>query len=161
MPLADPSGEIARQALSSMVEVPGSSSTNSPEPSTAELEAEAEEAAGDYYRAAGIEDWDHTYENLDSSTRSGFTREEWYQKNQYFADNGSVIYDIISVERQGGTRGPIVEVLLRLTYEDGSPSTRTTYFIYEDEDWKHRFGEEENGLFMPDASYDEFVAAQQ
>ena len=166
VPLEDPSGEIARQALSSMVEVPGFSSTSppgstSPGPDTVNLEADAEEAAGDYYRASGVGDWNYTYENLDSSTQSNFTREEWFQKNQWFADNGSVIYDIISVERQGGTRGPIVEVLLRLTYEDGSPSTRTTYFIYEDEDWKHRFGEEENGLFMPDASYDEFVAAQQ
>ena len=166
VPLEDPSGEIARQALSSMVEVPGSSSTSSPGstspgPDTANLEADAEEAAGDYYRASGVGDWNYTFENLDASTQSGFSREEWIQKNQYFADSGSVTYHILSAERRGGTQGPIVEVVLRLTYGDGSSSDRTTYFIYEDGSWKHRFSEEEDDLFMSDATYEEFVIAQQ
>ncbi len=47
-----------------------------------------------------------------------------------------------------------------LTYGDGTTSTRLTYFVYENGSWKHRFGEEENDLYMPDASYEEFVAAQ-
>jgi hypothetical protein len=121
----------------------------------------ADEAAVDYYRAAGVGDWDYTYEHLDSSTQSLFTREEWFQKNQWLADQGSVIYDILSVETMGDTQEPVVEVSLNLTYEDGSSSTRTTYFVYEDGAWKHRFGQEEYDLFMPDASYEEFVAAQQ
>ncbi len=128
--------------------------------STEELEAEAEEAAGDYYRAAGSEDWAYTYEHLDSETQNLFTREEWFQKNEWFADNGSVIYHIESVERLGTSSGLVVGVTLRLTYEDGSSSTRTTYFVYEDGVWKHRFGQEENDLFMPDLSYEEFVQAQ-
>jgi hypothetical protein len=54
-----------------------------------------------------------------------------------------------------------VEVSLRLTYEDGASSTRVTYFVFEDGEWKHAFGQEERDLFMPEASYEEFVAAQQ
>lgn len=123
------------------------------------IEAEVEEAAGDYYRAAGVEDWAYTYENLDEETQSGFTEEEWFQKNQWFADNGEVIYNIESVRRTG-TSSEYWGVTLRLTYEDGSSSTRETYFVYEDGEWKHRFGEEENDLFMPDATFGEFVEAQ-
>lgn len=154
-PLDDPSGEIARRALSSMVEVPDSSA-----PGTEDLEAQAEVAAGDYYRAAGVEDWAYTYENLDSETQSLFTEEEWSDKNQWFADNGEVIYHIESVERLGSSSGVVVEVSLRLTYGDGTTSTRATYFVYEDDTWKHRFGQEEYDLFMPALSYEEFVAAQ-
>jgi hypothetical protein len=51
-------------------------------------------------------------------------------------------------------------VAVRLTYADGSTSIRNTYFIYEDGEWKHRFSQEEYDLFMPDASYEEFLAAQ-
>jgi hypothetical protein len=51
-------------------------------------------------------------------------------------------------------------VAVRLTYGDGSTSARTTYFVYENGEWRHRFGKEEDDLFMPDVSYQEFVAAQ-
>jgi hypothetical protein len=44
--------------------------------------------------------------------------------------------------------------------EDGSSSIRDTYFVYEDGSWKHRFGREEYDLFMPGASYEEFVEAR-
>ncbi len=97
--------------------------------------------------------------DLDFETQSLFTREEWFQKNEWFADNGEVIYHIESVD-QVGTSTEYLGVNLTLTYGDGSSSTRTTYFVYEDGEWKHRFGQEEYDLFMPDASYEEFVAAQ-
>ncbi len=129
--------------------------------STEEIEAEAQDAAGDYYRAVGVEDWAYTYDHLDADTRSRFTRQEWFLKNQWFADNGSVIYTIQSAERLGASSGVVVEVTLRLTYEDGSSSTRETYFVLEDGEWRHAFGQEEYDLFMPEASYEEFVAAQQ
>lgn len=44
----------------------------------------------DYYEAVARQDWDYTYINLDSRTRRMFTKEEWDQKNQWFADNGSL-----------------------------------------------------------------------
>ena len=74
-------------------------------------------------------------------------------------DNGEVIYDVESVGRTG-TSSEFWGVTLTLTYEDGSSSTRTTYFVLEDGEWKHRFGQEENDLFMPDATFEEFVEAQ-
>jgi hypothetical protein len=51
--------------------------------------------------------------------------------------------------------------VVRLTFADGSTSLRNTSFVYEDGAWKHRFGEEEYDLLMPDASYKEFVSAQE
>jgi hypothetical protein len=97
---------------------------------------------------------------LDSETQDRFTREEWFLKNQWFADNGSVVYHVESVERLGTSGGTVVEVSLRLTYEDGSSATRITYSMLEDGEWKHAFGQEEYDLFMPEAPYGEFVAAQ-
>ena len=47
-----------------------------------------------------------------------------------------------------------------LTYEDDSTSICNIYFVYEDGSWRHHFSQEEYELFMPDASYEEFVKAQ-
>lgn len=105
-------------------------------------------------------DWAYTYENLDSETQALFTEEEWFAKNQWFADNGSVIYNIDSAESIETDGEQVVEVTLTLTYGDGTSSVRTTYFVYEGGAWKHRFGQEEHDLFMPELSYEEFVAAQ-
>ncbi len=126
---------------------------------TDDLAAQVEEAAGDYYRAVGVGDFDYTYDALDSETQALFTREEWLQKNQWFAGNGSVIYDIESVY-QAGTNDEYFAVTLKLTYEDGSSSTRTTYFVYENGQWLHRFGQEEKDLYGPGVSFDEWVDAQ-
>ena len=130
-------------------------------PTTEDFEAEAEEAAGDYYRAAGLEDWEYTYEHLATETQSRFTREEWFSKNQWFADNAPVTYHILSADLENAAAHEIVvRVSLRLTGEDGSSSIRETYFVSSDDSWEHRFGQEEYDLFMPDVSYEEFVEAQ-
>ncbi len=107
-----------------------------------------------------MEDWAYTYENLDSKTRSLFTEDEWFRKNQWFASNGSVTYNILSVEPQDTSVEPVAEVSVQVTGEDGSSSVRTTYFMYENGSWKHRFGQEEIDLFMPGVPYEEFVTAQ-
>jgi hypothetical protein len=163
-----PSGTPHASGLGPEEQGPATPSPDSPEATTAdpygqsteEIEAEVREAAEEYYRAVGLEDWDYTYDHLDAETKSRFTREEWFKKNQWFADNGEVIYRIESVERLGTSSGLVVGVSLRLTYEDGSSSTRSTYFVYEDGEWKHAFSQEEYDLFMPDAPYEEFVKAQ-
>ncbi len=64
------------------------------------------------------------------------------------------------MDLDASSREPIARVSLRLTYRDGLSSIRNTYFVYEDGEWKHRFSQEEYDLFMPEASYEEFVAAQ-
>jgi hypothetical protein len=51
-------------------------------------------------------------------------------------------------------------VAVGLTYAEGLTSICNTYFVYEDGSWRHRFSQEEYDLFMPDASYEEFVKAQ-
>lgn len=33
-------------------------------------------------------------------------------------------------------------------------------WVYEEGEWKHRFTDEENAIFLPDASYEKFVAAK-
>ena len=58
------------------------------------------------------------------------------------------------------TEGSVANVELRITGEDGSSFVRTTYFVQEGGEWKHRFSEEETDLFMPDATFEEFVEAQ-
>ncbi len=123
----------------------------------------AEEAAGEYYRAAGAGDWDYTYEHLDSETQSAFTREEWYQKNEWLSDNGPAVYDVLSVELDETSGEPLVaEVSVRITAEDGSSSfVRDTFFVLEDGEWLHRFGQEEYDSLMPGVPFEEFVAAQQ
>jgi hypothetical protein len=155
VPLDDPSRDIARHFLSSMVEVPTESGTG-----IEDREAEAEAAAGEYGRAAGVGDWAYTYENLGSETQALFTEEEWFARNQWVADNGSVVYQIGSAKRLGTSSGIIREVSLRLTYGDDTSSTGTTYFVQGDGSWKHRFGQEEHTLFMPEASYECFFATQ-
>ncbi len=120
-------------------------------------EAKAEEAAEDYYRAAGSQDFDYTYDNLDSTTKSKFTREEWRRKNQWFADNAPAIYNIESVELDSTSQKPLAEVEVRLTGEDGSSSIRNTQFVFEDGEWLHRFAQEEIDLFEPGVSFEEWV----
>lgn len=88
------------------------------------------------------------------------SKEEWSQKNQWFADNNSVIYHILSVELDETAREPVAEVSVRLTGEDGSTSIRNTYFVFEDGSWKHRFAQEENDLFEPGVPFEEWVESR-
>jgi hypothetical protein len=88
-----------------------------------------------------------------------FTREEWDRKNQWFADNDSRKLRSTDVEKTD-IIGSSAEVRVNRTFKDGSSQARLTYFIFEDGVWKHRFGQEEHDLFMPDASFEEFAKAQ-
>ncbi len=54
----------------------------------------------------------------------------------------------------------LAEVAVRLTGEDGSSSLRETYFVYENGDWLHRFGQEEKDLYEPGVPFDEWVDVQ-
>ena len=114
-----------------------------------------------YYQAAGVENWAYTYEYLDSETKSAFSKEEWFKKNHWFADNGSVTYHVLAVNLNSATRKPVAQITLRLMDEYGSASMRNTFFVLEDGSWRHRFGREEYILFMPEASYEEFVEARE
>ena len=130
---------------------------NSPDDSE---EASLDQAVEDYYRAVGVEDWEYTYNHLDSQTQSMFTEEEWSQKNQWFWDRYPTVYHILSIESDGESEGSVADVEVRLTGEDGSSWVRNTYWVLEDGEWLHRFSQEETDLFMPDATFEEFVEAQ-
>jgi hypothetical protein len=119
-----------------------------------------EEAAGAYYRASGSQDWDYTYDALDSETQALFTREEWSEKNQWFFDNAPAIYHIESANMDETAQEPLAEVAVRLTGEDGSSSIRETYFVNEDGEWKHRFAQEEIDLFEPGVPFEKWVEDQ-
>ena len=53
---------------------------------------------------------------------------------------------------------PEVGVTVYRTFEDGTSIDRYTLFVFEDGAWKHRFTEEEIGIFEPGVPYEEFVA---
>ena len=118
-----------------------------PEQPQLEVEDQVREAAETYYQSAAARDWGYTYDHLDSETRSAFTEDEWFAKNDWLADNGSATYTIQSIEMDDSSQESIANVAVLLTFGDGSTSVRNTYFVYEDGSWKHRFGSEEYELF--------------
>jgi hypothetical protein len=107
------------------------------------------------------EDRAYTYQNLDSQTRATFDEEEWYLKNQWFADTEGLELATMDVSVNGSPSDSVVSVNIYRTFEDGTVIDRQTFFVFEDEVWKHRFAEEEISFFMPEASFEEFVASQQ
>ena len=135
--------------------------TTSPEPTTVTPPASdtgVAEAAEDYYQAVDREDWAYTYANLDAATRALYPEDEWYLKNQYFADTEDLELSTIDVVVEGSTSDPEVGVNVYRTFTDGSSIDRYTLFVQEDGAWKHRFTEEENAIFEPGVPYEEFIS---
>ena len=116
-------------------------------------------AVEDYYEAVDRGAWSYTYDRLDARARELFTEREWYQKNQWFADNEGLELSYISVEATLSS-GTLANVKVDRTFSDGTFLTRNTFFVYEDRAWKHRLSGEEVDTFMPGASFEEFVNAQ-
>ena len=106
------------------------------------------------------EDWAYTYANLDAATRALYTEDEWYLKNQYFADTEGLALATIDVVIEASASGPEVGVTVYRTFEDGTSIDRYTLFVQEDGAWKHRFTAEENAIFQPGVPYEDFVASQ-
>ena len=134
-----------------------------PEPTSSAPPAskiEVAEAAEDYYRAVDREDWAYTYANLDAATRALYAEDEWYLKNQFFADTEGLGLATMDVIVEGSTSGPEVGITVYRTFEGGTSIERYTLFVQEDGTWKHRFTDEENAIFQPGVPYDDFVASQ-
>jgi hypothetical protein len=123
----------------------------------AAMKTNLQSAIENYYKAVVRGDWAYTYNHLDSETRQRFTKSEWVRKNQYYENIDPVTRAESHVASKVSLSSP-VEVRVTLTLRSG-PSSRTTYFVWENGSWKHRFSPEEFDLFMADASYDEFVKA--
>lgn len=90
-----------------------------------------------------------------------FTREEWFQKNQWLADQYPATLRSLDVEADLSSSTNLADVTVYRTFEDGSSVSRDTYFVFEDGEWLHRFVKEEIDLFMPGISFEEFVEAQE
>ncbi len=134
-----------------------------PEPTSSAPPAsktEVAEAAEAYYQAVDREDWAYTYANLDAATRALYTEDEWYLKNQYYADTEGLELATMDVIVEGSTSDPEVGVVVYRTFEDGTSIERYTLFVREDGIWKHRFTAEENTIFQPGVPYEDFVASQ-
>jgi hypothetical protein len=160
---SDPYGLDEDENLKACESLPSSSDRTPPPESTsgpADLETRLQGAVEDYYWAVDRENWAYTYDNLDSQTKALFTEEEWYLKNQWFADNEGLELSTVDVEVNNSPSDSVVNVTVYRSFEDGNSIARNTYFVYENDTWKHRFGREEIEIFMPGASYQEFVAAQ-
>jgi hypothetical protein len=150
--------ETVEEVLSTMVLVPQTEKPNNK--NSAGSEADLRRAVEDYYRAVDRQDWNYTYDNLDSQTRQRFTRNEWTQKNQYLANVDPLERSTPQIASEVSTSSP-VEVTLTQTFRSGTTGSRTTYFVWEGGSWKHRLSQEEYDLFMADASYEDFVRAKQ
>jgi hypothetical protein len=112
-----------------------------------QAEDQARAAAEAYYEAVAARSWGYTYDHLDSETRSEYTEQEWFMKNEYLADTGAVTYTIQSVVMDSSAPETFAYVTVVLTATDGSTNVRNTYFVYEDGSWLHRFSPEEYDLF--------------
>jgi hypothetical protein len=148
------------QAKAAMTGSPSASASAAPAHLPAGSETEVVEAAEDYYQAVDQENWAYTYDNLDSQTRNMFTEEEWHAKNEWYADNEGLELSTINVVVNGPTSEPVVSVTIYRKFTDGTSITTDTLFAAEGELWKHRFSQEEIGIFMPGVPYEKFVAAQ-
>ena len=125
------------------------------------IEEKVRQAVRDYYDAVDRQNWAYTYENLGDRSREMFTEDEWYRKNQWFADRENL--DLASVEVNVNALNPsnkLARVNVYRTFESGTVIDRNTVFVYEDGTWKHRLVGSELVFFRPDATYEEFVEAQ-
>jgi len=115
-------------------------------------EAAPRAAAEAYYLNAKEGDWAYTYSHLDYVTKSHYTREDWFAKNDYLASLGAVTYWVKLVKM---IKPSVAQVYVILTAEeDGTTSIRRTYFVREDGRWLHSFSEQEYDLLAsaPDAN---------
>lgn len=117
---SNPSEEVLRQALSTMVEVPnegGGEIAESPEVSA------EQQFITDYYEAVSDQDWRATYSYLDYASQLEFTEEEWISVQQARQDAGGALpiesAEISDISGEGA--GFTADVLL--TYTDGSQET--------------------------------------
>lgn len=113
----------------------------------------------DYYDAVDRQDWNYAYDNLDSQTKQKYTRDEYVRKNQYLAGVDPLAQSSPDITSAISTSSP-VEVTLDQAFRSGATKSRVTYFVYEGGEWLHRFSSQDDAVFLPNDSYNEFVAAK-
>lgn len=150
--------ETARIDLSSAAEGQSSGSDG-----PVDMEEEAWAAVEDYYGAVNADDWAYTYTHRDSRTQAAFTEEEWAQRNQWFEDTSSTTSIPVSIDIDETTLSsdqPVADVERELIIDStGASEIRDASFVYEDGMWVAQYPEEGMPLYMPGATFEEFVAA--
>lgn len=146
------------------IDLESTSEAQSPENGDpAEMEAEAWEAVKDYYEAVNADDWAYTYAHRDSRTHSAFTELEWARRNQWFEDTNSTTSVPLSVDLDESTLSsgqPVVDVKRELIIDaTGYSEIRDASFVYEDGMWVAQYPAEGMPMYMPEASFQEFVRA--
>ncbi|CAN5709977.1 hypothetical protein BH20ACT11_BH20ACT11_16530 [soil metagenome] len=139
----------------------GSQSAASGDPE--EMEEEARQAVEDYYEAVNSDDWYYTYAHRDARARSAFTQEEWTLRNQWFEDTNPTTSTPVSVDLDESTLSsdqPIANVQRELTIDStGYSEIRDATFVYEDGMWVVQYPEGGMPMYMPGATFEEFVRA--
>jgi hypothetical protein len=121
----------------------GNKEASEPNQDVQSTEAQALEAAQDYYAAAAAGDYYYTYDALSSASQSQLTEEEWVDANTALgSDEGIYRIDATNVVDDS-----TVVVYLTITSADGSSSERVTQFVLENGNWKHDLTQEEYELF--------------
>ncbi|CAN5468675.1 hypothetical protein BH20ACT10_BH20ACT10_25230 [soil metagenome] len=129
LPLADPSSDIARQTLASMVEVPnegGGETFGTPDAS----ETVEQEFITEYYEAVGAEDWVATYYLLDFESQLEFTEDEWAEVQAARQEaSGAALVESAEISDISGEGASFTADVL-LTYADGSQETVSGIEVY-------------------------------
>jgi hypothetical protein len=117
--------------------------TSEPEQDAQNTEAQALEAAQDYYAAAAAGNYNYTYDALSSASQGQFTEEEWVAANTALGSDAGIYH----IDATNVVDDSTVVVYLTITSADGSSSERTTQFVLEDGSWKHDLTQTEVELF--------------
>ncbi len=150
----DPEATTGKPTVSASPEATMSPTTQSAPPGSGQngtaspgLEAEAEQAARNYYDAAENGDWKYTYRHLYYLDKGRYTFDEWVTANEG-AGTASSTFQIDSVHAVDTDLGaPAVEVGLTIYTANGGTVTRITRFYLIDGLWEHVLTDEERALF--------------
>jgi hypothetical protein len=128
--------------------------TSTPEPagpesgqSSAPSETEAIDAAENYYQYAESGDYYTTYDLLSSEYQTYYTQDEWVAANTTLDSAAAEFVVTDAYPDDLGLGVPTYAVMLTVSLPDGSSFERTTYFIYENDQWAHHLSQEEVDTF--------------
>jgi hypothetical protein len=103
-----------------------------------------EKAVKEYYYAVDREDWDYTFDNLDSESQDLLSRDQWRQKNEANAEAEKLELSRMEVDvSRSGLGSNEVDVRVERWFKHGEYIDRNTVFVHEDGSWKHHITESE------------------